>query len=156
MNMMKRAWQKFPCVLGSVFPPIRLCSGLSLATKGIGPLCCTVSTLVTCYFSPATFHLTTPSLVTATLSACSYYLAVNCLPQPSAPRWVRHSYLSKGLWLIPYTCGSSPAHTHFTFAKPGFTRTMLPGQNHKMGRLRPRLAWDQKFIPRANEECPSF
>ena len=48
MNMMKLAWQKFPCVLGSVFPPIRLCPGLSLATKGIGPLCCTVSTFVTC------------------------------------------------------------------------------------------------------------
>ena len=27
---------------------------------------------------------------------------------PSASRWVRHSYLSKGLRLIPYTCGSSP------------------------------------------------
>ena len=107
MNMMKLAWQKFPCVLESIFPPIRLCSDLSLATKGIGTLCCTVSTLVTCYFSPATFHLTTPSLVTATFSACNYYLAENSLSEPSSPRWVRHSYLSKRIWLIPYNCGSS-------------------------------------------------
>ena len=33
-------------------------------------------------------------------------LAENRLSFPSAPRWVRHSYLSKGLRLIPYTCGS--------------------------------------------------
>ena len=65
---------------------------------------CTVST--TCYFSLVTFHLATPSLVTATFSACSYYLAKNRLSEPSSPRWVRHSYLSKGLRLIPYTCGS--------------------------------------------------
>ena len=63
--------------------------------------CCTVAT--TCYFSLATFHLTTPSLVTATFSPCSYYLAENRLSEPSAPRWVRHSYLSKGLRLIPDT-----------------------------------------------------
>ena len=35
------------------------------------------------------------------------YLAENRLSFPSATRWVRHSYLSKGLRLIPYTCGSS-------------------------------------------------
>ena len=29
------------------------------------------------------------------------------LPAPSAPRWVRHSYLSKVLRYTPYTCGSS-------------------------------------------------
>ena len=117
MNMMKLAWQKFPCVLGSVFPLIRLCSGLSLATKGIGPLAAPLLLLVTCYFSLVTFHLTTPSLVTATFSACSYYLAEIRLSEPSAPRWVRHSYLSKGLRLIPYTCGSSEIHEN-TFPPP--------------------------------------
>ena len=40
-------------------------------------------------------------------SACTYFLVENHLSDPSAPRWVRHSYLSKGLRLIPYTCGSS-------------------------------------------------
>ena len=107
MNMMKLAWQKFLCVLGCVFPPIRLCSGLSLATKVIGTLAAPLLLLATCYFSLATIHLTTPSLVTATFSACCYYLAEIRLSEPSAPRWVRHSYLSKGLRLIPYTCGSS-------------------------------------------------
>ena len=40
-------------------------------------------------------------------SACIHYLAENCLSFPSAPCWVRHSYLSKRQQLTPYTCGSS-------------------------------------------------
>ena len=48
---------------------------MSLATKGIGPLAAPLLLLVTCYFLLATFHLTTPSPLTATFSACSYYLA---------------------------------------------------------------------------------
>ena len=39
----------FPCVLGSAFPIIRVCPGLSFATKSIGPSFCTLFTLVTCY-----------------------------------------------------------------------------------------------------------
>ena len=72
--------------------------------------CCTVAT--TCYLLlfACYVHLTKPSLVTATFSACSYYLAEIRLSEPSAPRWVLHSYLSKGLRLIPYTCGSSHMH----------------------------------------------
>ena len=35
--------------------------------------------------------------VTDNFSACREYLAENCLSFPSAPRWVPHSYLSKGL-----------------------------------------------------------
>ena len=38
----------FPCVLGSAFLYIRLCPGLSFATKRIGPPCCTLFTFVTC------------------------------------------------------------------------------------------------------------
>ena len=60
-----------------------------------------------CYLLLATNHLTTQSLVADNFSASSYYLAEIRLSEPSAPRWVRHSYLSKGLRLIPYTCGSS-------------------------------------------------
>ena len=41
-------WMKFPCVLGSAFPYIRVCPGLSFATKRIGPPCCTLFTFVTC------------------------------------------------------------------------------------------------------------
>src|SRR3954466_9849648 len=38
----------FPCVLGSAFPYIRVCSSLYFATERIGPPCCTLFTSVTC------------------------------------------------------------------------------------------------------------
>ena len=60
-----------------------------------------------CYLLLATNHLTTHSLVTDNFSACRYFLAESHLSDHSAAPWVRHSYLSKGLQLIPYTCGSS-------------------------------------------------
>ena len=44
---------------------------------------------------------------TYNFSTCRHYLAENHLSFPSAPRWVRHFYLSKRLQLTPYTCGSS-------------------------------------------------
>src|SRR3990170_2979522 len=61
--------------------------------------------LVTCYLLRI---ILLPKLsVTATFSTCREYLAENRLSFLSALHWVRHSYLSKGLRLIPYTCGSS-------------------------------------------------
>ena len=60
-----------------------------------------------CYLLSVTNYLITKLSVTDNFSACREYLAENRLSFPSAPRWVRHSYLSKGLRLIPYTCGSS-------------------------------------------------
>ena len=48
MNVMKTSLTVFPCVLGSAFPIIRVCPGLSFATKRIGPPCCTLFTFVTC------------------------------------------------------------------------------------------------------------
>ena len=63
--------------------------------------------IYTCYLSPVTNYFITKLSVTNNFSACREYLTENCLSFPSAPRWVRHSYLSKGLGLIPYTCGSS-------------------------------------------------
>ena len=44
----KLAWRQFPCVLRSAFLHIRVCLGLSFATKRIGPPCCTLFTFVTC------------------------------------------------------------------------------------------------------------
>ena len=49
MNVMKTSLTMYPCVLGSAFLYIRVCPGLSFATKSIGPSCCTLFTLVTCY-----------------------------------------------------------------------------------------------------------
>ena len=60
-----------------------------------------------CYFLLVINYLITKLSVTDNFSACREYLAENRLSFPSAPRWVRHSYLSKGLRYIPYTCGSS-------------------------------------------------
>ena len=58
------------------------------------------------YLLPVTNYLITKLSVTDNFSACREYLTENRLSFPSAPRWVRHSYLSKGLRLIPFTCGS--------------------------------------------------
>ena len=59
-----------------------------------------ISLLHHCYFSYLLLvanHLTTQLSVTDNFSACREYLAENRLSFPSAPHWVRHSYLSKGL-----------------------------------------------------------
>lgn len=49
------------------------------------------------YLLLVTNYLITKLSVTYNFSACREYLAENRLSFPSAPRWVRHSYLSKGL-----------------------------------------------------------
>ena len=49
MSMMKTSLMIIPCVLGSVSLYIRVCPGLSFATKRIGPSCCTLFTIITCY-----------------------------------------------------------------------------------------------------------
>ena len=48
MSVIKTSLTIFPCVLGSAFHHIRVCPGLSFATKRIGPPCCTLFTFVTC------------------------------------------------------------------------------------------------------------
>ena len=49
------------------------------------------------YLLPITNYLIIQLSVADNFSACREYLAENRLSFPSAPRWVRHSYLSKGL-----------------------------------------------------------
>jgi hypothetical protein len=96
---------KFPCVLKNILFAIRESSGLSFAIKRVGLPCCAY--FYYCYLLLVTNYLAIKLCVTDNFSACRHYLAVNRLSFPSAPHWVRHSYLSKGLCLIPYTCGSS-------------------------------------------------
>jgi hypothetical protein len=48
MNVMKTSLTIFPCVLGSALHHIRVCPGLSFATKRIGTPCSTLFTFVTC------------------------------------------------------------------------------------------------------------
>ena len=43
------AWRQFQYVLGSAFLHIRVCPGLSFATKRIGPPWCILFTFVTCF-----------------------------------------------------------------------------------------------------------
>ena len=50
-----------------------------------------------CYLLPVTIYLITKLSVIDNFSAYREYLAENRLSFPSAPRWVQHSYLSKGL-----------------------------------------------------------
>ena len=96
---------KFTCVLKSTLLAIRESFGLSFAIKMIGLPCCT--SCYSCYLSLVNIYLATKLFVTDNSSACRKYLAKNCLSFPFAPCWVQHSYLSKGLRLIPCTCGSS-------------------------------------------------
>ena len=49
MSMMKTSLTIFPCILGSAFPIIRVCPGLSFDTKRIGPPCFTLFTFIACY-----------------------------------------------------------------------------------------------------------
>src|SRR3954471_5156677 len=53
--------------------------------------------ICTCYSLLVTNYLITKLSVTDNFSACREYLTENRLSFPSAPRWVRHYYLSKGL-----------------------------------------------------------
>ena len=59
----------------------------------------------TCYLLPLTNYLITKLYVTDNFSACREYLVENRLSFPSAPRWVRQSYLSKGLHRSPILVG---------------------------------------------------
>ena len=76
-----------------------------LCQKRIGLPCSTLFTVtVTCLLQ----IILLSNYLLPTISV----LTENHLPFPSAPCWVRHSYLSKGLRLIPYTCGSSRLFWH--------------------------------------------
>ena len=53
--------------------------------------------IYSCYLLPVMNYLITKLSITDNFSACREYLTENLLSFPSALRWVRHSYLSKGL-----------------------------------------------------------
>ena len=70
-----------------------------LCLKRIGLPCCTfATTIVTCSLQ---IILLSNYSVTYNFSTCRHYLAENHLSFPSAPRWVRHSYLSKRATIDP-------------------------------------------------------
>ena len=49
------------------------------------------------FWLPVTIYPITKLSITDNFSACREYLAENHMSFPSSPRWVRHSYLLKGL-----------------------------------------------------------
>jgi hypothetical protein len=78
---------------------------MSFALKRIGPL----ATIIIIVFYLLIIYLlalpNTPENPFASIYSES--LIKTALSTPSAPHWVRHSYLSKVLRYTPYTCGSS-------------------------------------------------
>ena len=105
MSVMKTSLTIFPCVPGSAFPNIRVCPGLSFATKSIGPSCCILFTFVTC------------CLLQIMLSQNYLLPIISVLAENTLLKTAYHFLLllvgfdtltyRKRLQLIPYTCGSS-------------------------------------------------
>ena len=76
------------------------------------------------YLLPVTNYLITKLSVTDNFSACREYLAGNRLSFPSAPRWVRHSYLLKGLRYTPILMGHQDS---FLAPLPGSEAPLVGG-----------------------------
>ena len=105
MNVMKTSLTIIPMCPREHFPSYKSLSRLVLCC--IKDWAILLHLIYFHYLLPVTNSLITKLSVTDNFSACREYLTENRLSFPSAPRWVRHSYLSKGLRQIPYTCGSS-------------------------------------------------
>ena len=103
---------KFPCTLKNALLIIRTILACPLPQKDWATL------LHTCYYYCyllVTNYLAIKLLATYNFSTCRHYLTENYLSFPSAPRWVRHSYLSKRakidplyLWVIIYFLAPLP------------------------------------------------
>ena len=95
MNVMKTSLTIIPMCPRERFPLYKSLSRLVLCYKKD---CAILLHLIYFYYLlPVTNYLITKLSVTDNFSACREYLTENRLSFPSAPRWVRHSYLSKGL-----------------------------------------------------------
>ena len=118
---MKTSLTIFPCVLGSTLHHIRVCSGLSLLQKDWATF------LHFIYFHClllVTIYLITKLFVTYNFSACRENLTENRLSFPSAPSWVRHFYLSKGLDRSPTLVGHQDS---FLAPLPGSVALLVSG-----------------------------
>ena len=105
MNMMKTSLTIIPMCPRERFSPYKNFSRLVLCYKKDWAIL--LHFIYFCYSLLVTNYPITKLSVTTYFSTCREYLTENRLSFPSAPRWVRHSYLSKGLRQISYTCGSS-------------------------------------------------
>ena len=95
MNVMKTSLTIIPNVsLGAPLPLLEIVQAYPLLHKGLGHLAAPY--FFRCLLS-VTNYLITKLSVTYNFSACRENLTENRLSFLSAPRWVRHSYLPKGL-----------------------------------------------------------
>ena len=95
MNVMKTSLSLIPMCPRERFPLYKSLSKLFICYKKDWAML--LHLIYFCYLLPVTNYLITKLSVTDNFSACREYLTENCLSFPSTPRWVRHSYLSKGL-----------------------------------------------------------
>ena len=95
MNVMKTSLTIIPNVSsGAPSSLLEIVQAYPLLHKGLGHL----AALYLLYLLLlVTIYLNTKLSITYYFSACRENLTENRLSFPSAPRWVRHSYLSKGL-----------------------------------------------------------
>ena len=95
MNVMKTSLTIIPNVSsGAPSSLLEFVQAYPLLHKGLGHL----AALYLLYLLLLiTIYLITKLSITYYFSACRENLTENRLSFPSAPRWVRHSYLSKGL-----------------------------------------------------------
>ena len=95
MNVMKTSLTIIPMCPRECFPSYKSLSRLALCYKKDWAIL--MHLIYFYYLLLVTNYLITKLFVTDNFSACREYLAENRLSFPSAPCWVRHSYLSKGL-----------------------------------------------------------
>ena len=99
MNMMKTSLTIIPMCPRERFPLYKSSSRLVLFYKK--DWATLLHLVYFCYLLPAINYFITKLSVTDNFSACTEYLTENRLSFPSAPRWVRHSYLSKEATIDP-------------------------------------------------------
>ena len=95
MSVMKSSLMIIPMCPRERFPSYKTLSRLVICYKKDWAIL--LHLIYFYYLLPVTNYLITKLSITDNFSACREYLTENHLSFPSAPRWVRHSYLSKGL-----------------------------------------------------------
>ena len=102
MSVMKTSLTIIPMCPRERFSSYKSLSRLSLLQKGWDIL---LHLIYFYYLLLVRNYLITKLSVTDNFSALREYLIENCLSFPSAPRWVRHSYLSKSYDRSPTLVG---------------------------------------------------
>ena len=122
MSMMKTNLTTIPMFPRERFALYKSSSRLVLCYKKDWAILLQLS--YTCYLLPVINYFITQLSVTDNFSVCREYLTENRLPFPSAPRWVRHFYLLKGLDRSPILVGHQDS---FLAPLPGSEAPLVGG-----------------------------